>query len=257
MALKLYDEYIKRIADGYSLAQPVYDETQVATGGVLGVNLKAWQKMGVTKALPSPLPNSVTAYVVTRFFASSGVAADNTLLFGKLINFGSLDISSNVFTDGSTMPTVTVLGVSRALASPVWIEVTTALNATPGNISITYVDQDGNAAESTTTQNLVASSAVKTSGVILLNSTDWGVRDITSAVRGGGTTPTGVIGFWGMIPLCMTTIAPVVDEVGFVVDFLNKHCNQFRLGAGDVLGAFVDSAAARSVLGTVVFVGDT
>ena len=255
MPLKIYDDYITRVGTGHWLQQPIYDEVNANTTALFATNLKNWQKMGFTKVLPSPLPSGVTAYLVTRLFVTS-TNIDVSMLFGKLVDMGSLDISSNVFTDGSAMPTVTALGSSRVLASPIFVEVTTGLNATPGSLSVTYIDQDGNTAEATTAQAMGASSVAKSAGVAILNSTDWGARDVTTAARTAGTTPTGVVKFWGVIPLGLFIMTPQVDGISFVVDLTNNKCNQFRFGAGDTLGGFVLGTIAKSVLGSIYIVGD-
>ena len=170
---------------------------------------------------------------------------------------GNLDIAGPTFTAGSDMPTVTTLGQSRPLASALMIEVTTVLNATPGSYTVTYVDQDGNGAETTASVALTASAPVRTVGYAALNSTDWGVRSITTATRTGGTTPTGVITFYGIIPIAMYSVSPSTIGVCNSDNIMTSGVNVPRLAAGDVIGAFAfNNAAVKSLVGSLTIIGD-
>jgi hypothetical protein len=178
------------------------------------------------------------------------------MLVAELINLGSLNISTNVFTDGSAMPTRTELNASNATASPIIAEITTALNATPGNVTVTYVDQDGNTAEATTAQALPVSGPIHDAGYIALNGQDWGARDITTATRTGGTTPTGTVKFWGLLPLALISSTPVAQQA-VKANLLTGDFNLSRLGAGATIGVFSNSSATRAMLGDVYFIGDS
>lgn len=253
MPIRTHNDLLDRVANNFWLSQPIWGETQVSTTTLLGGTM-ARQSLGFSKVLPNPLPTGVTNYFVTAFNTTE--ASNATALLAKIVNLGSIDISgaSGTFTDGSAMPTVTELGVSRVTSSAVIAEVTTALNSAPGSISITYVDQDGNAAEATTAQALGASAVVKSCGMINLNSGDVGVRDITASSRSGGTTPTGVLRFLGIIPVSMinffggSTSSDNLVTAGF---------NLPKLGAGDELRVFVLGAnAAKCIYGNIFVVGN-
>lgn len=255
MTLKRYNDFVARAANGYIMSQPFWDESNTATTSTVRTSqAAAIQRLGYSKVLPS-LPSGVTAYMVTQIFGSNSTFA-GACLVAKLINFGSLDISTPSFTDGNQMPTVTTLGQSRQLASAVLMEVTTVLNATPGNFTITYVDQDGNSSETSASTALTASATVKSVGWVPLNSPDWGARDITTATRTGGTTPTGVIKFWGVIPIAMWNITPASNGVFTGENLMTSGVNIPRLGAADEIGLFGFSTTARGVFGQMVIIGD-
>ena len=256
MPLKSYDEFIKRISDGYWMQQPIWGEIATTTTGTfLANNQFSIQKIGFTKNLPT-LPSGVTNYICTRMFIACSVF-DVGFLFAKIIDFGNLNIAGPTFTNGVAMPTVTELGASNQIASAVLVEVTTALNATPGSLQITYVDQDGNTAEANTAQAMTASSVKNSVGWAILNGTDWGVRDITGATRTGGTSPTGVVQFWGLIPLAFMGTGQTSAGITPVENLLTSGFNPVRLGGGDVLAGFcTSSTSVRGLFGSLYFVGD-
>lgn len=206
--------------------------------------------------MPSSLPSGVSGFIPTRFTVTSSNNL-GAIYLCRLVNLGSLNISTNTFTDGSAMPTVTELNTSRAMSGIVLIEVTTVLNATPGNLQITYVDQDGNTAESNTAQAFAASAAVGSIGVVTLNSGDTGVRDITNAQRTAGTTPTGVITLWGVIPLAI--VHNVATGQGETVDLLTTRFAPQFWGTSDEVYALVGSVTAANTVchGVINFVGDS
>lgn len=255
-AIVAYDDIINRVGGGFTLSQPFTDFIPATTANTLG-NGTSLQRLGVTKDTPS-LPSGVTAFMLTQVTASVGVSGGvlGTLMVAQLINLGSLNIGTNVFTDGSAMPTVTELGSSRQVAGPVFVEVTTALTGTPGTLTITYQDQDGNASETTSAQTMAA-SVVKSSGWIVLNSNDWGVIDISAAARSGGTSPAGVIKFWGIIPIGMIPLVNTTNMQG-VENLLTASFNPIRLGAAATVGAFLlASTASVAMTGSLFFVGDS
>lgn len=255
MAIKSYDDLLNRIGGGYSLSQPIMGLRESTAQPIGGNNIQC-HLTGNTKALPA-LPGGVTAYIPTAVSVAGSQNATYSILFAYLINLGSLDIAGPTFTDGSSMPTKTELGVSRTTSSAVFIEVTTALNATPGNMTVTYVDQDGNGAETTTAQALGGSSPVGSSGFIVLNSPDIGVRDITAATCTGGTTPTGVVRFWGVIPISMGGSTAAAGGLGEYRNLLTSTFNCQRLPGSATLGVFGLQANAKSVQGCIYFVGDS
>lgn len=181
-------------------------------------------------------------------------------MINKMVDLGSLNIATPTFTDGNQMPTITEMGVSRQTSGAVYCEVTTALNATPGSITVTYVDQDGNSAETTSAQSLPTSNnGIKAGGFIFLNSTDTGVRDITTATRTGGTTPTGIVKFWGLIPIALM-IGTANGSQNIMENLLTSGFNPVRLGAGDVVKVLVtagSTTAAAALSGNIFIVGDT
>lgn len=249
-----YNGLINRISNGFVKNQPIWGEAQTA-GATLGGNTTPMLRTGWTMTLPTPLPTDVSQYLATYITAASNLATSSTLV-AKLVNLGSLDIATPTFTDGAAMPTVTELGVSRQVSGPIFIEVTTVLNAAPGSITVTYVDQDGNAAETTAAQALGASAPVRSSGFIQLNTPDIGARDITTATRTGGTTPTGVIRFWGIIPISIVETDWVAGVPG-ADNLLTAGFCYSPLGAGDTVGLFALGSTVRALTGNITFIGDS
>jgi len=245
--LSSHDGFISRIGAGYSALEIIDGETAATTSSLLPSCAFTMQAGPVLKAFPS-LAGGNTAYVVTRM-SLFGTTAEQNYIVARVINLGSLNISTPTFTDGDPMPTVTELGVSRVMASAVIVEVTTILNSNPGSITITYTDQDGNTGQTSSSQALTASAAVGTCGFISLLAGDTGVRDITAASRTGGTTPTGVVKFWGLVPLGIIQIP--LTTITEVRSFEGPHYfNPVRHGAGDQIKLFnMGSAVAKRATG--------
>ena len=247
-----------RYAAGYGRVQPIWGEQDAATTAtaLAGASNISWQKVGDTKAFPSSLPSGVSGFIPTRATITSSNNLGTCWLV-RLVDLGSLNISTNTFTDGNAMPTVTELNTSRAMSGIVLMEVTTVLNATPGNLQITYTDQDGNTAESNTAQAFAASAAVGSIGVVNLNSGDTGVRDITNAQRTAGTTPTGVIKLWGVIPVAMMMNTSAGQ--GETVDLLTTQFCPQLFGTSEQLYVLVASVTAANTVchGALHVVGDS
>ncbi|MBY0394928.1 MAG: hypothetical protein K2X91_00450, partial [Thermoleophilia bacterium] len=91
---------------------------------------------------------------------------------------------------------------------------------------------------------------------IVLNSTDWGVIDITGAARTGGTTPTGVVKFWGIVAPIGMIPHGASNDMGYFENLLTSALSCRRLGAGAQLGIFINDSAAKSVTGSISFIGD-
>lgn len=260
MAVATYDDLIARIGNDYVAEWPLYGEV-AATTGAFGGNVFALQRNGVGQTMPS-LPTGVTGYIASCVQAVAGGSTTTRVLFvSEVINLGTLDIAGPTFTDGSAMPTVTELGASNATYGPVWVEVTTALNATPGSITVTYVDQSGNAAETTAAQLLPTSNnGVGCCGWVALNSGDVGVRDITTATRTGGTTPTGVLKFWGVRPIA-SLITPGTGGAYYPNPMLTSSFNWARLDASSQIRCFSftggTTIAGCALSGSITFIGDS
>jgi hypothetical protein len=255
MPVTTFNEFLARISAGYEHLIPVWGEATTATV-VLGSNTIPIKRIGWASSTPASFPNGVSAFIPSEVYASRSVT-DGTLLFAWLINFGDLDIAGPTFTDGSAMPTVLEGNVSRQLDSAVLIEVTTALSSSPGSITVTYVDQDGNT-ETTAAQSLGASAPVRSSGFILLNPPDRGARDITNATRTGGTTPTGVIRFWGIVPIAFMGISPLNPGGVAYQNLITESFNYLRLGTDATLGVFsFGSTATEAIVGAIKMVGDS
>lgn len=255
MAITTFDGFISQIGSGITLSQPMWGEqTAINTNGLFS-NSQNVSRIGYTKNLPS-LPSGVTSYIPTFIAVANNL--DRSALVAKVINMGSLDISTNVFTDGAVMPTVTELGVSRPLPSPILVEVSVVLNATPGSLQITYKDQYNNTAEAGIIIALTASSAVGTFGFYNggMNTGDTGVVDITNAQRSGGTTPSGTLTFWGLIPIAIVPAGTNSTQIGFhnaITAF-----SLIQLGAGDRIDAFTvtNNTSPKQFYGSINFIGN-
>lgn len=254
MALTTYNQFIARIAAGYGGVELFDGEVPVSTTTTLISGYTGGQNPSGMRTLPT-LPTGVTAYIPTAVSLSATTITG--YLVAKAIDLGSIDISgaSGTFTDGSAMPTMTELGTSRTTCSGVIAEVTTQLGTVPGSLTITYVDQDGNAAETTAAKSLTASALVGSCGYMFLNTGDTGVRDITDATRSGGTTPTGVIKFWGVVPIAFISTGSI--DLAEKLNLITQFFNPIRLGAGDVIRVFAPiTAAPKRVWGKIDFVGE-
>jgi hypothetical protein len=249
MAIASYDTLIEGVCAGNGAQDNFYMQLGTATaipftGPALGRQLYPMR----LPLLPS-LPGGKNYFAPTIFEACSSRANHLTLM--KLVTFGSLDISgaSGTFTDGSVAPTVTEGGVSRQIPSAVLCAVTTALNATPGTFTITYQDQDGNSAETTSALTLAASAAIGSAAFIPLNGTDWGAIDITAAARSAGTTPTGVLTFYYVEPICTLSLPHV--GIGAAANFLTDKVRMVKLSASDSLAILGSGTAVGAIQGRI------
>ena len=259
MPYRVYEDFVAGINAGRSRVQPIFGNIPATTTATpFAASFISWQKIGYTRAFPTPLPGGVTGYVVTEVATGISGTAVGSVLVAKLVNFGNLDISgaSGTWTDGSQMPTVTELGASVQVASSIMGVVTTSLNATPGTFTVTYVDQNGNAAEACAAITPTASTLAGSGGIIRLNSGDWGARDITTAARQAGTTPTGVITFYGLIPICMIPCHNTTAGVITKQNVLSGLMNAYRFGAGDTIGFFATGNASKGLMGHLTVLGD-
>ena len=134
------------------------------------------------------------------------------------------------------MGTTTFGGQTVSRSGVLFAEVTTALNATPGNLNVTYVDQSGNTAETNTAVALATAAPVGSGVFVRLNIGD------------------GVIKFWGLIPIGSTITNAY--HGGFVIDAFNKR-PLYRLPANAILGGVVSGGTSAGGLeGSIRYVGD-
>lgn len=249
MALTSYDAYLSRFAQGYSRRVHFNVESLAMTAG-FGRNEgygKVWEY-----TIPT-LETGVTSYRPVSLTIMGSVASTRYILF-KYIDMGSLNIGTNAFTDGSAAPTITECNVSRAAPLGLMAEITTAFNATPGTQSVTYVDQDNNTAEASTSTNFGNSAAVGSMQWIIMNSGDYAVLDVTTASRTGGTTPSGVMRFIGVTPICSLTNPTAYTPAS--VNMLTLNSPPMKLVAGDKLMLVANDVSAKSTMGSILFIGE-
>jgi hypothetical protein len=112
-------------------------------------------------------------------------------------------------------------------------EITTALSATAHNITVTYVDQDGNTAEAATAYAAPVSAVVNRSPTVAgqwfvpLNSPDTGARYLTNIAQSTITSVTGVTSWWIAHPIAMMPYP--VANIPFILDGINSAFNLQRI----------------------------
>lgn len=254
-AVVTYDEILNRVGGGYTLSEAIGGLIE-SNAVVMGGNNVGFHRIGRIKTLPS-LPSGVSAYIPASISLETSTSGTYCAIAAQMTDLGELNVGTNTFTDGSSMPTRTELGVSRTTSGPVFREVTTAMNSNPGSFTITYVDQDGNSAEATSSQTIGNSSVVGNSGFVVLNSPDVGVRDITASSRTGGASHAGVMKFWGITPIAILSHVTGSQGLGEFVNLLTSKFNCQRLPASAQVGIFVMNSGAKAVQGNIFFVGDS
>lgn len=245
---------LSRISNQYDKTVPIYLDNPTTRTTVLNSQTyyPTAPRIGYIESNPGSFETGVTAYIPTE--VTLNVSTSMPSMVCEMIDMGSLNLGTNTFTDGAAAPTRTYLGTSRSLPMQLWIECTTALNATPGNVTFTYVDQDNNTAEASTSQAATASATKGSGSFATLNGNDWGVLDITTASQSGGTSPSGVIKFWGVIPISYILPAAIGAAAS---DILPENGNFMRLGTSAQLGVIsLGTTTATSSHGFIRMVGD-
>ena len=253
------DEIIARCANGYCANYSWWNELPAAiTATLFTGQIASCGYLGKAITLPNPLPTGVSKYIATQLSMTLGQQVGGTWLLAKTFSMGSINISTNVFTDGAAFPTVTEFGNSTSTSGLVIARVTTVLNATPGSLTVTYTDQDGNTSQSTGAVAMTASAAVDTCGFVIPATDDVGIRDITAVSRTGGTSPTGIIEFEGIIPVAMGLSVSVSSGANTYVENLLTGVGMTFLGAGDTLEVFVMNTLTTKIsMGQIFIVGDS
>lgn len=257
MALLSGQDIDARISNGYewpiSFAQ---SGNQAARTGIIAVSSHSTILTRCVPLSDTPsFPSGVTGYIPLEFALSASAVVSNSVLLTELILLGSIDLSTGTFTDGAAMPTRTVFNTSTQLASPVLAMFTATGGGTSRTLTLTYVDQDGNTAESTSALSIQNSASNDAGGTFPLKAGDWGVRDITNCTS-AGTTPSGTVSFYGMVPIVLAQ--PTTGTVNNTVTDLIGNGIVRRLGAAAKWGAFtVGSAGQNGVVGYIKVVGDS
>jgi hypothetical protein len=250
MTIASIDTLITEKCAGYSKLENYYTQFQAAkTATLFTGNLLQRCLMDARIGTLPTLPGGKTYYMPT-YIDLTGSVNNATYTLARLTSFGSLNIATPTFTDGSAAPTITEGGVSRQIPSAILAVCTTGLNATPGSITVTYRDQDNNTAETTASIALTASVVAGTAGFLNLNGTDWGAVDITAATRTGGTSPTGVIEFFHVWPICQLT-TPGTTSMIAVKNFLTDDSLLFKFAAGEKIAIIGTGTGARGLQGKI------
>jgi fibronectin-binding autotransporter adhesin len=160
-----------------------FSESVAAPTAAVWYKRSQWQVPSGSTFLPDKAKSAVTT-------------AGSRTLIGTGVVMGSLNLSSNAFTDASSVSSPRFF--SRMLGC-----VTTVMSATLDNITVTYTDDLGNSHSSVATA-FAASSPVGTCFEIPLAATtgamrDTGFRDVTNITD--SAAPTGIIEIIGLNPL--------------------------------------------------------
>jgi hypothetical protein len=187
-----------------------------------------------------------TLHLTTAY--SQGTTAPNTLLlYDRLWHGGS---GTHVTTNQQNING----SPSRYLGTAskgnfAFLEVTTALGATAQNMTMTYVDQDGNSAEAAPALAMVASSAVTriphTPWYVPLNTGDTGVQRVTRIQMSAGNTAGAsnvVIGHTLAFLPC-----PVANQM-MILDGINSAFNLVQVQNGACL-SFIECKGVGSATG--------
>jgi hypothetical protein len=131
----------------------------------------------------------------TTLYSQASAAPNTLLLYDRIFHAGSIDHTINTAQSITGVPTR--YDTTTSPGNFAFLEVTSALGATAQNVTLTYMDQDGNTAEAAAAIAIIASSAATRichgpPYFIPLNATDTGLRkatDVTfSAANTGGTS---------------------------------------------------------------------
>ena len=197
-------------------------------------------------------PNTITLPTITspstevyctycRIMAST---ASVSLMCGKLINLGNINMNTGTYTSGSSMPTNTIAGLSLTTsATHIMAVVTTALTATTPTLTITYTDQGGNTGQ-TATLVLPTSPVIDTTFLVSphLANADSGVRAITACTKSAGTA--GVITFYGVQELGRSIMIGSGGTIAWE-PVLGMTKPRYPLSGGDVIGFFCFGSTAN------------
>lgn len=192
---------------------------------------------------------------LTTMQASASASPNTLLMYDRLWHGGSVD--HTIATSQSITGVPTRYATTTAHGNFAFLEVTTALGATAQNVTLTYVDQDGNTAEASAALAIIASSVVTRiphlPHFIPLNAADQGLRNATAIQFSAGNTAGAsalVIGHaLAWMPLNATDQMQALDGV-------NSAFNLIRLldGAAPAFIELKGVATATNYTGTVTLV---
>lgn len=255
MPLLSIEDFISRVETGYGQIRQgsFYWPASTVSGGQRPINQSSYF------APIASLPSGVTAFIPTCLHHFNRNGNSISTIFGVEILLGSINLATNTFTDGAAMPTVTELGVaSQVTASSVMVRVKNTTNSSPGTVTMTYTNQDGTTSRSVA---LDALSSAPVGSMIFqssMQSTDWGVRDVTNLVQSGGSSPSGEIEVIGLIPLG-TLFSGINDVTMGFLDFLCQDFNLIKMDATSktkITGLALDTGSSAGVT-QVFMVGDS
>lgn len=255
MPLSTANDIVDRRATGFTDVAPFSLEVPVATTATLytnALNLSV-QNMGVVYEAPNPLPAGVSNISINGGWMTSNTALCS-FWFARLINYGSINLATNVFTAGVVAPSRLECNVSRQIATAVFIEAETATGTSNGTLVVDYVDED-NASGSTPSMTLTANVVKQTAQFMELGDANM-VKQITGAVRTGGASPSGTLRFWGIDPIDILPIPNIVQPEIF--NTLTSMPFRTPLDAGEkVYVLCIGNSTTKSILGGLALMGET
>jgi hypothetical protein len=185
-----YQEYFSRALANSTNAN--------ATSGSVAV-----QRMPSPLTMPSSFGTGVTGCIFTKIDMISNVS-NTMILAGIEYDLGSINMSTGAFSDGRTMPSKIVNGVSVQTASIIpMLAVTASVTAVAPAITITYKNQGGTGSRTatlTTANNPLLGSAFCIAPH--LQSGDTGIQDITNITKSAGSA--GTVHVYGILPLAIS-----------------------------------------------------
>jgi hypothetical protein len=187
-----------------------------------------------------------TLHMTTAY--AQGTAAPNTLLLYDRLWHGASGTHVTTNQQNINGSPSRYLG-SESKGNFAFLEVTTALGATAQNLTMTYVDQDGNAAEAAPALAMVASSAVTriphAPWYVPLNSGDTGLQRVTRIQMSAGNTAgvsNVVVGHTLAFMPC-----PVANQM-MIVDGINSAFNLVQIQNGACL-SFIECKGVGTATG--------
>lgn len=208
-----------------------------------------------TGGLQQADPSGADTTHVTTAYAQGTSAPNNLLLYDRLWH-GSA-VQHNTTSAQTISGVVTRYTTTASVGNFAFLETTTVLGATVHNITMTYVDNAGNAAEAAAALAAVVSSAVTrlphANWFIPLNAADTGLRNITQIQMSAASTgvSNAVVGHpIGYLP-CPVANAP------FLVDGINSAFNLEEIKTDACLALLEinkGAATATTYIGSVLMV---
>lgn len=206
------------------------------------------------RAVPNPLPSGAAAYIPEAIEIMSSNAGGPYLLYEAFL-LGTIDTSgSGTFTDGTTFPVRKALGANRQLSGPVLLECATDM-VSQRTITLTYVNQDGTSGRTSAGHAVTVNALKNSTGIVVLQAGDVGVQDVTAVAISGGTSPTGTIRLWGILPIALV---PGAFGLPMLTKNLIAEGVVRRLGAGSELRILrFGTQSAERAIGQLRFIHDT
>jgi hypothetical protein len=174
---------------------------------------------------------------ITTWHGQASAAPNTLLIYDRIFHAGSIDHTINTAQSITGVPTR--YDTTTSPGNFAFLEVTSALGATAQNVTLTYMDQDGNTAEAAAAIAVIASSGLTRIchgpfHFIPLNATDTGMRkatDVTFSAANTGGTSALVIGHpLAWLPQNKADEMQVMDGINSafnLVRFLDNACVAF------------------------------